>query len=1157
MVNNISFGSSQFDRIFPFYILINSQMVVESNGKTIEKLFPGTIGKSFSENFIIKRPEVPKMDYNSLQSLMNQLVVIECNDLRKTSLRGQFELISEGNLILFIGSPWYGSIEQVIENQLRLDDFAYHDPMIDLLHVLKTQEITNEELKKLLQTINKQKNDLKNAAKEIHDIALFPMQSPDPLIRIDLQGNVLTLNPAAEEFSEFLFKNKNYSATEFWREITIRADKEKEREIFEVKSDNKWYSFLIKPLLSDGYFNIYGRDITENKEKEDQLLILSSIAAQNTHGVVIADKEGKIEWVNKSYEQMTGYSINDVKGKKPGSLLQGKDSDPGTIAYLKTQISNGEPYVCEILNYHKLGRPYWVRIQGQALKNKDGQLIKYFAVEEDITTEKETQQKLKEFESRFRIALEKLGDNVWESDYSTGETIFSNPTSHLKGYDFKENSENENLWRQSVYEKDLYLLIENDKKIRNNEIDYYALEYRLLRRDGKIIWILDRGVVIEKDSKGNPLKIIGTHSDITIQKNAEMALKIKEEKYRNIIANMNLGLLEVDQDDTIQYANQRFCTMSGYDFDELAGRNASEVLIPIENRNQIKIKNELRKQHIADAYELPVIVKNGEQKWWLISGAPNYNDLGELVGSTGIHLDITDQKKLELDLLEAKVNAENSSKFKELFLANMSHEIRTPLNGIIGMIREISREPLSLKQNRYIKNAGTASQHLLSIVNDILDISKIESGQMILEMHAFSLRNVVNETISILLPAVDEKSLELLKVISPTIAPAYIGDSNRIRQILINVISNSIKYTEQGSIAIECDITGVKAKVHQLKLKISDTGIGMEASFVKNIFNKFTQGDLSTARKYGGTGLGMAITYELIQLMNGSITVSSQLGIGTSVEIEIELEEADESRMQVETFPISLDSLKDKNILLVEDNDLNRIVAQDLLSFHNIKVTEANNGFQAIEELRKSSFDLILMDLQMPGMGGLEATKVIRKEMQLETPIIALTGNAFKAELELCELAGMNGYITKPYEEKVLLRAILKCLKLTDDVVEISEYKSYTKSNLYNLDYLSQFSHGSPDFIGDMIAAFVDQTPPAVKQIKAAWLEGDSATVKSVAHRIKSNIDMFGIDELKQDIRTIESSTVDDLTSPEFGQLIRKLEEIINKVAEEITKENL
>ena len=634
-------------------------------------------------------------------------------------------------------------------------------------------------------------------------------------------------------------------------------------------------------------------------------------------------------------------------------------------------------------------------------------------------------------------------------------------------------------------------------------------------------------------------------------------MKIKEEKYRNIIANMNLGLLEVDQDDTIQYANQRFCTMSGYDFDELAGRNASEVLIPIENRNQIKIKNELRKQHIADAYELPVIVKNGEQKWWLISGAPNYNDLGELVGSTGIHLDITDQKKLELDLLEAKVNAENSSKFKELFLANMSHEIRTPLNGIIGMIREISREPLSLKQNRYIKNAGTASQHLLSIVNDILDISKIESGQMILEMHAFSLRNVVNETISILLPAVDEKPLELLKVISPTIAPAYIGDSNRIRQILINVISNSIKYTEQGSIAIECDITGVKAKVHQLKLKISDTGIGMEASFVKNIFNKFTQGDLSTARKYGGTGLGMAITYELIQLMNGSITVSSQLGIGTSVEIEIELEEADESRMQVETFPISLDSLKNKNILLVEDNDLNRIVAQDLLSFHNIKVTEANNGFQAIEELRKSSFDLILMDLQMPGMGGLEATKVIRKEMQLETPIIALTGNAFKAELELCELAGMNGYITKPYEEKVLLRAILKCLKLTDDVVEKSEYKSYTNSKLYNLDYLSQFSHGSPDFIGDMIAAFVDQTPPAVKQIKAAWLEGDSATVKSVAHRIKSNVDMFGIDELKQDIRTIESSTVDDLTSPEFGQLIRKLEEIINKVAEEITKENL
>ena len=1153
----VSFESSQFDRIFPFYILINQQMVVESSGKTIEKLFPGIIGMLFPGNFVLKRPEVPVMDFNSLQLLVSQLVIIECNNLQKTTLRGQFELISDGNQLLFIGSPWFGSIEQVVENKLRLDDFAYHDPMIDLLHVLKTQEITTDELKKFLQTINKQKNDLKIASKEIHDIALFPMQNPDPLIRIDLQGNVLTLNPAAEMISELFFNNKNYTASEFWHKIASQTDKDKERQIFEAKSGNKWYSFLIKPLLSEGYFNIYGRDITDKKEKEDQLLILSSIAAQNTHGVVIADKEGKIEWVNKSFEQMTGYSINEVKGKKPGSSLQGKDSDPETIAYLKTQIYNGEPFVCEILNYNKTGKPYWLRIQGQALKDKDGQVIKYFAIEEDITIEKETQRKLKEFESRFRIALEKLGDNVWEYDFRTGKTIFSNPTSHFLEYDFNETSDNNNLWWNSVCEDDLNLLIENDKKVRNKEIDYYTLEYRMLHRDGTIKWILDRGVVIEKDSTGNPLKIIGTHSDVTNQKDAEQALKIKEEKYRNIIANINLGLLEVDNNELIQYANQRFCTMSGYELDELIGRNAAEVFVPIESRNFIESKNELRRKHIADAYELPVVIKSGEHRWWLISGAPNYNDRGELIGSTGIHLDVTDQKKLEHDLLEAKNNAETSSRFKELFLANMSHEIRTPLNGIIGMIREIAREPLSTKQNLYIKNAGTASQHLLSIVNDILDISKIESGQMILEMHPFSLRDVINETISILSPAVEEKSLGLLKMISPKTAAAYIGDSNRIRQILINVISNSIKYTEKGHISIDCDVKTGDTNVHKLHLKISDTGIGMDASFVKNIFNKFTQGDISTARKYGGTGLGMAITYELIQMMNGSIKVSSKKGVGTTIDIVFDLEQAQENELQVEKLSENFNSLKNKTILLVEDNDLNRMVAQDLLLFHDILVSEAINGIQAIEKLKHTSYDLILMDLQMPGMGGIEATKIIRKKMNIDIPIIALTGNAFKAELELCKLAGMNGYITKPYEEKVLLRAILKCLNLSDSVPIVSEYKPVANNKLYNLDYLSQFSHGNPEFIGDMISLFVEQTPPSVEQIREAWLAGDIDTVKSVAHRIKSNIDMFGIEELREDIRTIESSTLENLDTPEYGQLINKLGEIINRVTEEITKENL
>ena len=246
--------------------------------------------------------------------------------------------------------------------------------------------------------------------------------------------------------------------------------------------------------------------------------------------------------------------------------------------------------------------------------------------------------------------------------------------------------------------------------------------------------------------------------------------------------------------------------MSGFSTDELIGKKSVDMLVSSEFKKEVREKNTLRYDGVSDTYQVQVKIQNGDLRWWLTSGGPNFNDQGVLVGTVGISVDITEQKHLEEELEIARRTAEESANAKEAFLANMSHEIRTPLNVVIGMIRELSRDTVSPRQDAYIRNAGLASQHLLSIVNDILDLTKIKSGQLHLDMESFSLNKVIVETISILAPGAAEKMLKITPVISDSLATAYTGDSNRIRQVLLNILSNSIKFTEQGGISVECAV---------------------------------------------------------------------------------------------------------------------------------------------------------------------------------------------------------------------------------------------------------------------------------------------------------------------------------------------------------------
>ena len=894
----------------------------------------------------------------------------------------------------------------------------------------------------------------------------------------------------------------------------------------------------------------------QRKEVEENIEGITHLLSKTTDVLIITDKNGYITYVNKAYEKLTEYTPEEVIGKRPSTLVQGPETDQETKERIRKAIIEQKAISEEILNYTKSKRKYWQLITIDPIFDKNGNCIGYIGINKDISERKLIEATLRNSQRSLSSLVANLKESILLEDENRKIVLVNNnfcelfgiPVNpeDLKGADCRNSAEeSKHLFNNPEgFVKRIGEILREKKPVLHEELKLASGKY--LERDYLPI-------LIDEVSQGHLWK----YTDISERKDQEKNLKKREEKYRNIIANMKMGLLETDNSDTIIYVNQQACDMTGYSADEILGRKSAELLVPDEYREIVQEKSTLRLKGVSDTYQARVKLKNGELRWWLTSGGPSYNDKGIQIGTIGISVDITDQKNLEEEMVVARKRAEESSRAKESFLANMSHEIRTPLNAIIGMIREISRESLTTKQNIYLKNAALASQHLLSIVNDILDITKIESGEINLDLQPFSLTEVINDTVSILSPGAHDKMLTITTAISPLLSHSYIGDSNRIRQILINLMNNSVKFTETGSISLECNVINSNSNKHKIQLIISDTGIGMDESFLRIIFDKFSQEDMSGGRKSLGTGLGMAITSKLVKLMNGTISIKSKKGVGTATEINLEIEVSDEKIIKTSNESESFIELKQKRILLVEDNEMNRMVANNSLEYFGLVVTEATNGIEAIEELKKNTFDLILMDLQMPEMGGIEATIAIRQEMKINTPIIALTANAFKAEIDRCTNAGMNDYIIKPFEENALLRAIQKNILLSAKTNPRSEFEDspLPGPKLYDLSLIIQMSRGNKDFLNKIILVFIEQTPVAVKQIIAAWEAKDFETIKRVAHKIKTNLDNFGIDELKPLIRSIESLADEGLATHELEEKIYKLEKVVNLVIGGLTKE--
>jgi PAS domain S-box-containing protein len=551
-----------------------------------------------------------------------------------------------------------------------------------------------------------------------------------------------------------------------------------------------------------------------------------------------------------------------------------------------------------------------------------------------------------------------------------------------------------------------------------------TVSFRVRRADGGYQWVELNSRVVANAGGGSLPEILTVIRDISERRQAEDSLRRSEQRFRALVEN-SLDLISVvNADGTSQYRSPANRRALGYSEDAAARIGPFELLHP-DDRPTLMAGLEAIRSAPGSTQSIEGRFRHADGSWRVLEGTVTnlFHDpavTGLIVNSR----DVTDRKRAEAELQQAKNVADAANRAKSEFLANMSHEIRTPMNGIIGMTDLTLNTALTVEQREYLGMVRSSADSLLTVVNDILDFSKVEAGKLELDEQDFNLRESLSETLKTLGLRAETKGLALVGHIAADIPDVLVGDAGRLRQVLVNLVGNAIKFTARGEVTVRVAIESQSGDALQLHFAVTDTGIGIPAEKRQSIFQPFEQADGSTARRYGGTGLGLAISGHLVALMGGSIWVESELGAGSTFHFTVRF--AVSSRPWAERHPRSApapEEVRQLRILLAEDNAVNQELAKRLLEKRGHRVTTTGNGSEALAALRDGSFDVVLMDVQMPGMDGFEATTAIRaqeRESGAHVPIVAMTAHAMKGDQERCLAAGMDGYVSKPISPRTL-----------------------------------------------------------------------------------------------------------------------------------------
>ncbi|MHB9055950.1 MAG: PAS domain-containing hybrid sensor histidine kinase/response regulator [Paludibacteraceae bacterium] len=636
-------------------------------------------------------------------------------------------------------------------------------------------------------------------------------------------------------------------------------------------------------------------------------------------------------------------------------------------------------------------------------------------------------------------------------------------------------------------------------------------------------------------------------------------------------------LITISAKGKIMDMNRATANIIGLTHDEITDSDFFDYFTEPQKAREV-YQEVFEKGSVAD-YPLTLRHVTGKLTDVLFNGSVFRDEKGTVLGVVIVARDVTDQKRIASELTEAKEFAEQANeeaqiakenaqlatqkaeeavKAKQQFLSNMSHEIRTPMNAIIGFTKVLLKTELNARQKEYLTAIKMSGDALIVLINDILDLAKVDAGKMTFEQIPFRPELSISAMLHLFKQKILEKNLKLEVEYDKNIPEVLLGDPVRLHQIILNLVSNAIKFTTAGSIKVSVKLLSENDEQAKLQFSIADTGIGIEKAKLEKIFENFQQGSSDSSRLYGGTGLGLAISKKLVDSQGGKIQVKSEINKGSIFSFTLNFSKTDKNpEAEIEIMELNGDA-KNIKVLVAEDVPLNQLLMKTILDEFGFDCDIAENGKIAVEKLKVNDYDVVLMDLQMPEMNGFEATGYIRNRLKMKIPVIALTADVTTVDLTKCTAVGMNDYIAKPVDERLLYSKIISLVKQSQALVDpngIDDYRKI-KGKCTDLVYLMQRTKSNPALMMEMISLYLEQTPPLVNAMKQSMKNKDWSALYSAVHKMIPSFSIMGINhDFENMAKKVQEFASSQQQTDGISELVLQLENVCTQACAELETE--